>query len=116
MRETFKGEKRNSEDDHAVSIWTFIDTGVEITQDGREINLLFIPYSKIGCFSIQTFYVERYKQSERYQEKWYGVKFSIVRTGNNNLSDNFFSLSFSDSDYGKYCIERIKEILQAKLS
>ncbi|WYL93347.1 MAG: hypothetical protein HEQ35_05295 [Gloeotrichia echinulata IR180] len=116
MRETFKGEKQYSEDQSNVSIWTFIDTGVEITQDGREINLLFIPYSKIGCFSIQTFYVERYYKNERHQEKWYNFQLHIVRAGKSNLLDNSFSLSFSDSDYGKYCIERIKEILQAKLS
>jgi hypothetical protein len=31
MRELFKGERQNSEDFNPVSIWTFIDTDLEIT-------------------------------------------------------------------------------------
>jgi hypothetical protein len=51
MQEIFEGEKKNGEDSDPVSIWTFTDKGVEIQRG----NIIFIPYTKIVCFSVNTY-------------------------------------------------------------
>ncbi|BAY21858.1 hypothetical protein NIES2100_16160 [Calothrix sp. NIES-2100] len=105
MRVLFKGERRNSEDSSPVSIWTFIDTGLEITQDINGMNMSFTPYSKIAGFSIFT---NSYILS-RDIHTYYTIRIGFVNEG-------FADIYFSDSEYAKSVITKIKEILQTKLS
>lgn len=107
MQQTFKGEKRNGEDSSPVSVWTFTDKGVEI-QNGT---ILFIPYTKIVCFTINS----KDLTSVRDPFAHYYIQLHISRVTTRSINSTSIDINFSNSDYGKSCVEKITELLMTKI-